>query len=83
MLTYKFSWLAAAVFAASVAGSTVPAMAAVAPVNSPNALQTAVGPAQKAPKAHAFLFAGQGGSERVGASGLMRNGLLPVPPTYG
>jgi hypothetical protein len=82
MFTTKSSWLAAAAFAASVAGGTVTALAAIPPGDSPIASQTSASQPQTKTIKHAYQFRDPSVAP-VGPNGLLMNGLLPVPPTYG
>jgi hypothetical protein len=81
MLTSKYSWLAAAVFAASVSGSTGAAFAA-AEADSPFASPGGFGQPQATTQAPAYQLQDPS-IATVGPDGLMMNGLTPVPPTYG
>jgi hypothetical protein len=82
MFTFKSACLAAAVFAASAAGSMVTAYAAVEPTDSPITLQTSAGQPQTTANKPVIHFVDPSVAP-VGADGLLMNGLLPVPPTYG
>ena len=82
MFASKFAWLAAAVFATSVAGSTVTAFAAVGPANGASASQATANQAQTETATRGYLPIAPGYAD-VGQDGLMANGLLPPSPTYG
>ena len=82
MFTSKFAWLAAAVIATSVAGSTVTAFAAGGLTNGSSAAQTTANQAQTATATRGYLPIAPGYDD-VGPDGLMSNGLLPPSPTYG